>query len=224
MPETLTAVAVEELSRRFLRLYTGAIADILDKNGFRQQVLPWSITPFTRNTRVAGIAFTGRGESCDDSTHNDTEVRLRMLDSITPGTISVWSCGPNSDCAHWGEIMSTAAMQRGCTGAVIDGGLRDVDFVDNLNFPVFARFKCAASSIGRWDIQDFQIAIRIGNTTIRPGDFIFGDSDGVVVVPKALTIDVLAAAEDIFEREGAMRRELRQGVSVKDAYARYGSL
>ena len=119
-----------------------------------------------------------------------------MLDSITPGTVSVWSTGGSMDCAHWGEIMSTAVKQRGCTGAVIDGGVRDVDFVNAMNYPVFAKFKCSASSVGRWDIVDCQVSIKIGNTVVHPGDFVFGDTDGVVVIPKDMTMDVLVAAEE----------------------------
>jgi regulator of RNase E activity RraA len=213
-----------EIAGRYSRLYTGAIADILDKRGYRHQVLPYYVTPMTKNERVAGPAFTGQGFPAAESTHDDTHTRIAMLDSITPGTVSVWSCGGSTECAHWGEIMSTAAAQRGCTGAVVDGGVRDVDFINAMNYPVFARFKCCASSVGRWDIREYQIPIRIGNTTIRPGDFVFGDTDGVVIVPAALTLEVLEAAEDIFSRESKMRAELRQGVSVKDAYAKYGSL
>lgn len=213
-----------EICQRYLRLYTGAIADILDKSGYRNQVLPHSITPFTIATRVAGPAFTGQGFACDDTRHDDTHTRLAMLDSITPQTVSVWQCNGSVDCAHWGEIMSTAARERGCLGAVVDGGVRDVDFINAMNYPVFARFKCSASSIGRWDITEFQIPIKVGKTEIQPGDFVFGDTDGVVIVPKALTLDVLQAAEDVFERERGMREDLRRGVGVKDAYAKYGSL
>jgi 4-hydroxy-4-methyl-2-oxoglutarate aldolase len=221
---SVTPDNVAEIARRFLRLYTGAISDILDKSGCRNQVLPHFITPFTTANRVAGLAFTGQGYPCADVAHDDTQTRLKMLDSISPGTVSVWSTGGSMDCAHWGEIMSTAVKQRGCTGAVVDGGLRDVDFVNALNYPVFARFKCSASSLGRWDIVDYQISIRIGNTVVHPGDFIFGDTDGVVVIPQEGTMDVLVAAEDIFERERGMRAELQRGVSVADAYAKYGSL
>ncbi|MEO8368669.1 MAG: RraA family protein [Candidatus Solibacter sp.] len=222
-----TAVTVDnvaEVANRFLRLYTGAISDILDKNGCRNQVLPNYITPFTIDNRVAGIAFTGQGYPCADTAHDDTPTRLKMLDSITPGTVSVWSTGGSTDCAHWGEIMSTAVRQRGCTGAVIDGGVRDVDFVNAMNYPVFAKFKSSASSLGRWDIVDCGISIKIGNTVIHPGDYIFGDTDGVVVIPKDMTMEVLVAAEGVFEREAGMREELRRGISVKDAYAKYGSL
>jgi regulator of RNase E activity RraA len=215
---------LDEIRTRFLKLYTGAIADTLDKRGYRNQVLPHWMTPFTIANRVAGPAFTGQGYPCADTAHDDTETRLAMLDSITPGTVSVWACGGSMDCAHWGEIMSTAARERGCTGAVIDGGVRDVDFVNAMNYPVFARFKCSASSIGRWDIREFQVSIRIGNTVIHPGDFVFGDVDGVVIVPKDLTLEILTTAEDLYRRESGMREDLRRGVGVKDAYAKYGSI
>jgi regulator of RNase E activity RraA len=220
----MTHEEVVAIAARFMKLYTGAIADILDRSGYRNQVLPFSITPLTLSNRVAGLAFTGQGYPCAESCHDDTQTRLRILDSISPGTVSVWATGGSTDCAHWGEIMSTAVRQRGCSGAVIDGGVRDVDFVNALNFPVFAKYKCSASSVGRWDIVDCQITVKIGNTVVRPHDFVFGDIDGVVVVPREIVLEVLAAAEDVFDRERGMREELRRGVSVADAYAKYGSL
>ena len=119
--------------------------------------------------------------------------------------------------------MSTAARERGSTGAVLDGGVRDVDFINAMKYPVFAQFKCSASSIGRWEIKAYQVTIKIGDTVIRPGDFVFGDVDGVVVVPGELTMEILTAAEDVYKRERGMREELRRGVPIKDAYAKYGS-
>ena len=106
----------------------------------------------------------------------------------------------------------------------MDGGLRDLDFVNAMNFPVFAEFRSAASLAGRWGIVESQVSIKIGNTVIAPGDFVFGDADGVVIVPQHITMDILAAAEDIQERERGMREELRRAVSVIDAFARYGSM
>lgn len=214
----------DSLRQRFLNLYTPAIADVLDKLGHHHQVLPHPISPRTTENRLAGLAFTGQGYPCAATSDDDTPTRLRMLDSITPGTVSVWACGGSVNCAHWGEMMSTAARQRGCTGAVIDGGVRDLDFINAMPYPVFARFRCAASSVGRWNIQQFQIPIRIGETTIHPNDFVFGDIDGVVIIPAALTLEVLTAAENIHLRESGMREELRLGASVQDAYKKYGSL
>ena len=221
--EIITTDNVEQVRQRYLRLYTGAIADMLDKAGYRKQVLPLYVTPFTNSNRVAGPAFTGQGYPCAGTTNDDTQTRLNMLDSIEPGTVSVWATGGSLECAHWGEIMSTAARERGCTGAVIDGGVRDLDFINQMGYPVFAKFKCAASSIGRWDIKEYQIPIKIGDTVIHPGDFVFGDVDGVVIVPKDLTLEILTAAEGVYERERGMREELRRGVSIKDAYAKYGA-
>jgi len=215
---------LDEIRQRYLKLYTGAIADMLDKNGYRRQVLPHYVTPFTMANRVAGPAFTGQGYPCPSTTNDDTQTRLEMLDSITPGTVSVWACGGSMESAHWGEIMSTAARERGCTGAVIDGGVRDLDFINAMQYPVFARFKSPASSIGRWDIKEYQVTVKIGETVIHPGDFVFGDIDGVVIVPKDLILDILAAAEDVYQRESGMRAELRRGVSIKEAYSKYGSL
>lgn len=224
MPSAPSGEQLTDICRRYQALYTGAVADILDKKGLRNQVLPFFIQSFTKADRVAGPAFTGQGYPAASSVNDDTQTRLAMLDSITPGTVSVWACGGSVECAHWGEIMSTAARQRGCTGAVVDGGVRDLDFINAMNYPVFARFKSSASSIGRWDIREYQIPIRIGNTVIHPGDFVFGDIDGVVIVPRDLTLEVLELGEDIYRRESGMREELRRGASVKDAYAKYGSL
>jgi regulator of RNase E activity RraA len=110
-----------------------------------------------------------------------------MLESIKPGTVSIWSSAGHFASAHWGEIMSNAARERGCTGAVVDGGLRDTSFVLKMGFPVFYRFRCSASSIGRWEIREWMVPITIGETKILPDDFVFGDVDGVVIIPKDLT-------------------------------------
>lgn len=222
--ETIGPEVTEEICRRYLKLYTGAIADMLDKAGRRNQVLPRYVTPFTNANRVAGLAFTGQGYPCAGTSNDDTQTRLEMLDSIRPGTVSVWATGGSLDCAHWGEIMSTAARERGCTGGVIDGGVRDLDFINAMGYPVFAKFRCSASSIGRWDIKEYQVPIKIGDTVIHPGDFVFGDVDGVVIVPKDLTLTILNSAEGLYERESGMRSELRSGMSIKDAYAKYGAL
>jgi len=219
----LDQTKIKEVCERYGKLYTGAIADMLDKKGFRSQILPYFITPFTKVDRLVGIAFTGQGYPCAATSDNDTQMRLKMLDSITPFTISVWACGGHMGSAHWGEIMSTAARERGCLGAVLDGGVRDIDFIDAMEFPVFAQCKCAASSLGRWNIKEWQVPIKIGETVIRPGDLVFGDTDGVVIVPQELIMDILAAAEDVFKRESGMRKELREGLPIQAAYDKYGA-
>src|SRR6185436_4908341 len=97
----------EDVRQRYLRLYTGAIADMLDKNGYRRQVLPHYVAPFTIANRVAGPAFTGQGYPSASTKNDDTQTRLDMLDSITPGTVSVWACGGSMECALWRDTMTT---------------------------------------------------------------------------------------------------------------------
>ena len=214
---------MDTIRERYLKLYTGAIADMLDKYGYRNQVLPQQITPFTTVNRVAGPAFTGQGYPCVSPTEDDTQIRLEMLSSIPSGTVSVWATGGSVDCAQWGEIMSMAAHQRGSFGTVMDGGVRDLPLIEALGYPVFAKFACAASSVGRWSIREYNVPIRIGATLIHPGDFVFGDADGVVIVPKDLTLEILTAAEDVLGREKGMREDLRRGVPIREAYAKHGA-
>jgi regulator of RNase E activity RraA len=212
----------EEVSRRYRALYTGAVSDVLDRLGIRNQALPHYIMPLTLDMVVAGPAFTGQGYPVADVGSDDSDTRIRMLESIQPGTVSVWSSAGHFESAHWGEIMSNAARERGCTGAVVDGGLRDTRFILQMEFPVFCRFRCSASSIGRWEIKEWMVPITIGDTIIHPDDFVFGDADGVVLIPKALTIEVLQKTEEIVQRENEMRAELAKGVTVSEVYKKYG--
>ena len=213
-----------ELRDRFLALYTGVVADVLDAGGHRDQVLPSHIQPVTLSMKVAGPAFPGLGRPTDDVTHNDTDKRLAMLEGAKPGSVSVWSCGGHTGSAHWGEIMSRSVMERGCVGAVVDGGLRDTEFVLQLGFPVFCRFRSPASSIGRWDIVDWDCDITVGATSVRPGDWVFGDVDGVVVIPADIVEDVVAEAESKAAKERLMRAELDRGDRITEVFGRHGSL
>jgi 4-hydroxy-4-methyl-2-oxoglutarate aldolase len=209
---------------RFGGLYTGAVADVLDAAGHRDQVLPAGIQPVKVEMKVAGPAFPGYGVPTDDITHDDMDRRLAMLESVKPGAVSVWACGGHEGSAHWGEIMSRAVMERGCVGAIVDGGVRDTEFVLELGFPVWCRFRSAASSIGRWDIVDWDCDIVIGKTSIRPGDWVFGDADGVVIVPADVLGDVLAESEAKVAKEELMRRDLARGLTVTEAFARHGAM
>ncbi len=173
--------------------------------------------------KIAGPAFPGRGEPTDDPTQDDSLRRLAMLESVPAGSVSVWDCGGHEGAAHWGEIMSRAVMERGCVGAVVDGGLRDSDFVTEIGFPVFSAFRSAASSIGRWNIVEWNQEITVGSTLVRPGDWVFGDVDGVVIIPADLVEDVLAEAEERAGAEAQMRAELATGALPSEVYARLGT-
>lgn len=212
----------ETLGIRYRALYTSAVSDTLDALGLRNQVLPPAIAPVTPDMVIAGPAFTCQGYPVADAAADDSPTRIRMLESLPAGSVSVWATAGQAESAVWGEIMSHAARERGCTGAVVDGGCRDSRFVLEMRFPVFCRFRSAASSIGRWGVREWQVPIRIGATLIHPNDFVFGDLDGVVVVPREYVVEVLSRTEETVKRESGMRAEFVKGVSVSEAYQKYG--
>jgi len=215
-------LSIKELADRYMKLYTGAVSDILDKHGYRNQALPNYIQGLTNDMKIAGPAFTGRGEAVTDPTNDDTLTRVKMLEDIYPHCVAVWSTGEHEEAAHWGEIMSVAARQKGCIGSVLDGGVRDIGYVLDMNFPVFAKHRSVCSSVGRWAIKEWEIPITIGQVEIKPGDFIFADIDGVLVIPKDLVEDLLVETEEIFATEAKMREELRKGVSVTEVQKKHG--
>ena len=218
----MTKLTLDQIIARYKALYTGGVSDILDEMGLHNQSLPYYLTPLKTDMVVAGPAFTGQGYPVDDLTNDDSSSRIDMLESIKPKTVSVWQTNGHMESAHWGEIMSNAARERGCTGAVVDGGLRDARFLLDMDFPVFYRFRVATSSIGRWEIKEWMIPIKVGNTIVNPDDFVFGDIDGVVVIPKDLIVEVLLKSEQIVERENKMRVELSKGTTVSEVYKKYG--
>jgi regulator of RNase E activity RraA len=218
----LKDLPAEEVSRRYRTLYTAAVSDVLDSLGLRSQTLPHYIAPLTLDMVVAGPAFTCQGYPARDTASDDSHMRIRMVDTIKPGTVSVWATGGHLDSGHWGEIMSNAARERDCRGVVVDGGLRDTRFVVRMGFPVFCRFRSPAGSIGRWEIREWMVPIRIGQTLIKPDDFVFGDADGVVVIPRELTTEVLLRTEEIVGHENDMRADLARGVTVSEVYRKHG--
>ncbi|MBI5969314.1 MAG: RraA family protein [Deltaproteobacteria bacterium] len=212
-----------EICKRYLKLYTGVVADILDAQGVRTHSLPASIRPLNDSMKIAGPAFTCQGVPTGDITSDDTPFLIQMLEALTPHCVVVLSAGGDTSSSHWGEMMTLSAKQRGCTGAVVDGGVRDAPFILQMNFPIFTKFYMPASSISRWELKECQVAIRVGEIGIQPGDFVFGDLDGVVIIPKVLTKEVLLQAEKAMSKERRMHQALRKGMPLKEAYKRYGA-
>jgi 4-hydroxy-4-methyl-2-oxoglutarate aldolase len=154
--------ALADMCARYAAVYTGAVADVLDKRGLTSQVVDGSIQGLTLETRVAGPAFTCKGAVATELEPDDWDMRKAFLDSLTPHCVAVVDTSGDTTAAHWGELMSTAAMGRGCTGVVLDGATRDVSLVLAMGFPVFTRFRSPASSIRRWRISGYDHPVRIG--------------------------------------------------------------
>jgi 4-hydroxy-4-methyl-2-oxoglutarate aldolase len=211
------------MRERFADIYTAALADILDARGLRDQTLPPSIRPLEPGSRLAGEAFTVLGGP-SESPDYDTAIRrvLSMLGSVPAGHVAVYACNHDVS-AHLGELSVTSLKARDVAGCVLDGGCRDVRFILDEGFPVFCRFVTPEDSTFRWELEATQVAVTIGRVRIEPGDWVVGDDDGVVVVPRGIAADVLAEAEEKAATESEIRAAVRDGMLPLDAYERYGT-
>ncbi len=213
---------VNDLCRRFTVIYTGAISDVLDEMGYRNQVLPAEIQGLMPEHRVAGVAVTVEGQSTESQDPEEIYIPiLEMLGSLKQGDVIV-SQPHDSVSAHLGELSAETAKFRGARGAVIDGGARDVDYILKLGFPVFCRYRTPGDVMGRWKLVTVGQPVQIGGVTIRRGDFIVGDRDGVVVIPREITTQVLQKSEEVVGTENLVRQAILQGVHPVDAYRKYG--
>jgi len=215
------AIPLEELAERYNKIYTPAIADILDERGLMHQILPPSIQALAPGMRVAGPALTVKGTPTTVHKDEYLQLMLQAYVNMEPGVIGVYDSSADQMAAHWGELVSTAASVKGCRGAVIDGGVRDVDRIIEMGFPVFCRYRSPADIRGRWRYVDVNVPIRLGEVLVQPGDYVVGDANGVVVVPKDLTVEVLLAVEEVVEIEDKIRAELRAGENPMTLYQKY---
>lgn len=213
-------IPIEELCARYSRLYVAAVADALDDKGLWHQIIDRRIQPLTLEMRVAGPAFTMLGRP-ERSTDRAIRKGVKAVDALQRHTVAVMDCSGEEITGHWGELLTNGALVRGCTGAVIDGGTRDVATILKMSFPVFCKYRSPADAKGRWNVVDFDCPVRIGGVPVAPGDFIVGDADGVVVVPRDLVVDVLLEAEEVAKTETEIRQRVRDGQSVAKLYMEY---
>jgi regulator of RNase E activity RraA len=202
--------------------YTGAVTDIMDEMGYRRQTLPHEIQSLVPGQTLAGRALTLRGEptTVDDPDTIFTPL-LKLLGEVRPGDVITNQANDNVS-AHLGELSSETAKYRGARGAVIDGGARDTEYMVRLGFPVFARYRTPADIRGRWRLVDFNVPIVIGAVTIKPGDLILGDRDGVIVIPETIAEEVIGKAEEVVNTENLVRAAILKGVLPLEAYRQFG--
>jgi 4-hydroxy-4-methyl-2-oxoglutarate aldolase len=208
------------IAERFKRMYVPAVCDVLDEYGLSFQYVHHSIVPLSPEMKVAGPAFTIQGRS---NPTKDPSKRLgpKVIDSFTPGVVAMYDTMRDEKTGVWGELWSAGAIRRGCVGAVVDGGIRDTAYIRRTGFPIFMKFTCPGDALGRFNIVDFQCRVNIGDVSVAPGDYVFGDEDGVVVIPADLTHEVLEKAERIVEKEAIIRREIETDQSLDDLYTKH---
>lgn len=209
-----------EMRARYLKLYSGAVNDVLRFDYKMNGALPAEFAPLERHMKIAGFAFTLKGGP-DITTEGEMEARAQMLEALTPDSVIAWDCTGDRVTAQWGEVMTMAAVRAGCRGAIVNG-IRDTDAILEQKFPVFHQYRTNVGMLGRFRMYYWQKPVRIGEVTVNPGDFLFGDIDGVMCVPKEITETVLLKAEGILEREVGIRQLVESGLRPTEVVAKGG--
>ena len=208
-------VPVKELLARYEQLYTGAISDVLREFCLLDQALPGHLRPLRDSDVVAGIAFTVKSAPNVKITGEMT-FRTKMLDEMGEGSFVVWDTSGDEKATLWGGVMTATAYGKGVRAACIDGGIRDTKQILEKPFPVYYKYRIPNGSLGRCLITHYQIPIKIGDVTIKPGDVIFADCDGVVCVPRDIAYDVLVRAEEILANEKKIFGWVAEGKSIHE--------
>jgi regulator of RNase E activity RraA len=207
-------VSTKELLGRYEKIYTGAINDVLREFCLLEQALPHNIVPLLPNKTVAGIAFTVKSAPNVKITGEMT-FRIKMLDDMHEDSFVVWDTSKDEKATLWGGVMTATAKGKKVRAACIDGGIRDTHQILEKDFPVFYRYRTSNGSLGRCLITHYQIPIKIGDVTIKPGDVLLGDIDGVLCVPRDIAYDVLLRAEEIIANEKKIFSWVADGQSIQ---------
>jgi 4-hydroxy-4-methyl-2-oxoglutarate aldolase len=209
-------------------LFVAAVSDILDHLGHRNQVMHERLRPLLpdmRNCGFVGRARTFRWVEIDHLVPDDPYgLEIEAMDSLKPGDVVVHSTDHAGTNAPWGELMSTVAKRNGAVGCVCDSQVRDCVKVIEMGFPVYTKGIRPLDSQGRGRVIDFDVPVRGGEVLVNPGDLVFADFDGIVVVPAAIEDRVLEAAQERVGKESATRADLMRGDSLRAVFERYGVL
>lgn len=221
--------AADAIRTRFSRLYGGAIYDVLDEMGYPNQVLATDLKPLESDSVIAGPAFTIQGVADPVGDEQLAERRIQLFSEMRYPCVDVRDCGFDVRVAHYGEMNATLGLKHGAIGAIIDGGVRDCRLIREMNFPVFARYRSPVEAKRRWSYYRWQVPITMrgamsATVTVNPGDYMFADQDGVLVIPAAITMDVLSQAEKLAGVEDSARDEFRENPDTAAVYKKYGRL
>jgi regulator of RNase E activity RraA len=206
------------------RLYTAVVSDVLDRQGLLEQAMSARIRPIEPGMRLVGRAHTVLTADIYERPANPYEKEIAAVDSLEPGDVMVADTNGSERTCLWGELLSTAARARGANGCVLDGHVRVVHRIVEMGFPVFCTGFRPVDSSSRSTIVDFDCPVRCGGVLVHPGDIIFADVDGVVVIPRDHLQATVAAAVEKVEAENSSRQMLEEGYLLRDVYDRFGVL
>ena len=208
----------------FEKLYSAVVADVLDKMGFRDQILSARIRALTPAARVCGTVFTAKAVRVTEVPAEPYKLEMAAIDTMKDGDVLVVDGGHELKSAFWGELLSTACLAKGVRGIVMSACSRDMWALNQLNFPVFGIGTTPADSLGRIDVSSIGEPIEIDGVQTKNGDFVLGDEDGVVITPSEVVDEVVNQALEKVSGEDTVREELRAGVPVAEVFRKHGIL
>jgi len=206
------------------RCYSAVLMDVMDAMNVRVQCMDPSIRPLVPTMRMWGEAVTMYMEVVTDVPERPFQLEMEVLDDVKEGQVIVAQCNARELSAFWGGLLSNAAVGRKAAGTVTDGGARDYREIVKLDYPTFCAGLTPYDSQGRMDGKERDITIVCGGIRVSPGDLIYGDVDGVVVVPQEMAEEVIEKAWEKVQGENTVREELRAGASVVKTFEKYGIL
>jgi 4-hydroxy-4-methyl-2-oxoglutarate aldolase len=206
------------------KCHSAVIADVLDRLDRRAQCMQPHVRPLLSSMRVWGEAVTARFDAVESVPDRPFELEMALTDTLREGQVIVTQCNTKRLSAAWGGLLTAAARSRGARGVVTDGGVRDYAEITEQGFATFCAGLTPYDSLGRMDVVAIDVPIVCGGIAVEPGDLIFGDADGIVVVPAAISERVIAMALDKIAGEARVRERLRAGESVAGIYRQYGVL
>ncbi|RMF76130.1 MAG: RraA family protein [Chloroflexi bacterium] len=212
-------------------LFTAVVGDVMDKLGLLHQFLPPQIRPIRDDMIVLGRAMTvleadvyeeqSSGSAANPAMSKPFGLMLEALDDLKRNEVYLCT-GGSPVYSTWGELMSTRAQYLGAAGAVLDGYLRDTNGILKLNFPAFAYGSYAQDQGPRGKVIDFRTPLQIGQVRIKPGDIVFGDIDGVCIIPQDAEEDVFNKALEKARGEKTVQKAIQEGMSTVEAFKKYG--
>lgn len=206
------------------KLNAAVISDVLDSLGARKQAMRADIRPIYQGAIVVGRAYTALTADIYKIIDDPYKGEIEAVDSLKPNDVMVVCTNRSTRTCFWGELLSTAAQARGARGIVIDGYTRDVAQITAMQFPTFATGMSVVDSANRSIVVDHGCPVNCGDVLVNTGDILFGDIDGVVVIPKELEKEVIPRALEKVGKEDLVRNELLKGAMLRDAYDKYKTL
>ncbi len=217
-PEIITL----DMMREFF--YSAVLCDALDALGYKNQSPRVSLEPCTVQGVLVGRAKTTLWTEMYHEDASPYELELQAVDGCQADDVLIAAAGGSFRSGVWGELLSTAASNAGCVGAIVDGAVRDVTKMRSMGFPVYARGRSVYDSKDRQRVVNVDVPVEIGGVLFSPGDLVIADEDGIVVVPQVIEAEAVRGAWEKVHAENVTRDAIRGGMKATEVFKKYGVL